>query len=399
MDYKQNGAYNLKRVELKFGDGVAINLIPLMLDATIYESLFKVGVSGNITLMDSNSLYTENFLGNGERIEIEFVTAGSDSEIKVDCVVYKSSPPTRTTENSSGLVLFFATEELINDKRTMLKRAFNGTVVDIVDEIHNKISNKPLATVPSKELHHIVSAHHRPLEMIAGLSRRAISTNNEHGYLYYQNNKQFCFLPLEYLYKQEPIAEYFYNNSGIYDDVNKKEEQSFNDIQDYKIVAVPDMITQITEGVYGSESVNLDIIKKKSTISRYDNQSHFSRNKSLAKTPNMNKELVDGTPDTRSFFLDNEPHPFHEFRPKNIGVILNGQKYAANVSVFGDSSLTCGSIIKAQLPIWGTEAKKNDGSPDPFSGKFLVAEIKHVLKKQQYMQTLKVIKDAFEVGK
>lgn len=399
MKYTQNGSYVLKKLELQFDDGVAHNLIPLFMDVSIYESMFSVGMSGNITIMDTNSIYNENFLGNGERVEIVFETSGTNKEISVSGIVYKCSPPTRINEHTSGLLLNFCSDEIINNSRTRVTKSYNDVCSNIVKYLHEKISTKKLISVETKEINHFVGANQNPIQVIANLSRRSMSVNNEGGYLYFENNQQFCYLPIEYLYKQDPVTQYKYKTANIYYDVSKKEEESFSAIQDYSIIDVPDFMQQIDDGVLGSSSTNLNLLEKSFYKSEYDNISQFNKTNSLAKTPNLNNELVNNKNTDKLYtYVDDFQKPFQNFRLKNINTILNTQRYAARITVFGDTNNVCGSIIICALPVWGTEANKGK-IPDPYSGKFLVAEIKHTLKRTQYTQTMKLVKDAFEVGK
>jgi hypothetical protein len=399
MKYTQNGSYVLKKLELQFDDGVAHNLIPLFMDVSIYESMFSVGMSGNITIMDTNSIYNENFLGNGERVEIVFETSGTNKEISVSGIVYKCSPPTRINEHTSGLLLNFCSDEIINNSRTRVTKSYNDVCSNIVKSLHEKISTKKLINVETKEINHFVGANQNPIQVIANLSRRSMSVNNEGGYLYFENNQQFCYLPIEYLYKQDPVTQYKYKTANIYYDVSKKEEESFSAIQDYSIIDVPDFMQQIDDGVLGSSSTNLNLLEKSFYKSEYDNISQFNKTNSLAKTPNLNNELVNNKNTDKLYtYVDDFQKPFQNFRLKNINTILNTQRYAARITVFGDTNNVCGSIIICALPVWGTEANKGK-IPDPYSGKFLVAEIKHTLKRTQYTQTMKLVKDAFEVGK
>jgi hypothetical protein len=399
MKYTQNGSYILKKLELQFDDGVAYNLIPLFMDVSIYESMFSVGMSGNITIMDTNSLYNENFLGNGERVEIVFETAGTKKEISVSGIVYKCSPPARINEHTSGLLLNFCSDEIINNSRTRVTKSYNDVCSNIVKLLHEKISTKKLLSIETKEINHFVGANQNPIQVIANLSRRSMSVNNESGYLYFENNQQFCYFPIEYLYKQEPLAQYKYKTANIYDNVLKKEEESFSSIQDYSVIDVPDFMQQIDDGVLGSSSTNLNLLEKRFYKSKYDNVSEFDKKNSLAKSANLNNELVNNRNTDKLYtYVDDFQKPFQNFRLKNINTILNTQRYAARITVFGDTHNVCGSIILCNLPVWGKDANKGK-IPDPFSGKFLVAEIKHTLKRTQYTQTMKLVKDAFEVGK
>lgn len=396
--YKQNGQYNLKVAELILPNEDRIDLRNVFLDISLYESIFNQTMSGNISLIDSTNELNREFLGNGETIHLDFETAGSKNNIVFYGTVYKCSPPTRVSEHTSGLILYFVSTELINSSRMTVEDAFNDQTSNITKTLFDRIKNrKNLEVTETKSIQKFVPAGHNTLEMISDLASRSISKNNEYGYLFYEDSKRFHFTPIQKLYQQESLSSYFYKNSGVFNDVTKKEEESFNSIQDYEIVSMPDLIEQIDDGTLGSKSVNLNLIEKSIVEYTYDNVSQFDRDKSLGKVPNLvaniNKKYNDVT-EFRSWFVN---EPFHKSRFFNIKELLNAQRFGAKISVFGDTSLVAGGIINCTLPVWGTNAL--NGVPDPFSGRCLIVGIKHTLQRTKYVQTLKLSKDAFEVGK
>lgn len=400
QDYKQNGQYNLKRLELILPSGDRIDLKTLFVDISLYESLLTPTMSGNVSIIDSTNQYNSELLGNGEEIYIDFETAGSNNNIQYYGVVYKSSPPSRVSEHASGFILYFTSKERINSSRMIVADAFNGQSSNITQTLFKRIKNKKnLEVVNSKNIQKFVSAGHSPFDIIGDLAARSISSQNEYGYLFYEDNKQYNFRPIENLYGQEPANLYAYKNSGYFKDVKEKEQEAFNSIQDYEIISLSDFLLQIDDGVLGSTSVNLNILEKSIVTNTYDNVSTFDKNKSLGKVPNLVDLTNPDKQDTKEFRTWFENDPFHKTRFYNIKELLNTQRYAAKISVFGDTANKAGDIIICALPVWGSEALNNGKVPDPYSGKFLVMEIKHTIQKTKYTQTLKLVKDSFEVGK
>jgi|AntRauTorcE11897_2_1112592.scaffolds.fasta_scaffold00173_20 hypothetical protein len=398
-DYKQNGQYNLKRVELILPSGDSLDLKTSFLDISLYESLITPTMSGSISIIDSANTYNSELLGNGEEIHIDFETAGSSNNISYYGVVYKSSPPTRLSEHASGIILYFSSKERITSSRMIVSDAFNNQSSEIVKTLFGRIKNKKNIDIrQTKNIHKFVPASHSPFQIIGDLASKSISSQNEYGYLFYEDNKQFNFKPIQYLYTQNPITQYAYKNAGYFKDVNKKEEESFNSIQDYEIVSVSDLLQQIDDGVLGSTSVNLNILEKSIVTNTYDNVSAFDKNKSSGKTPNMRDLTNPNKTDIKEIEIGMNNAPSDKARFYNIKEILNSQRYAAKISVFGDTSTKAGDIIICALPVWGTDAQNNDKVPDPYSGRCLVFGIKHTIQKTKYTQSLKLVKNAFEVG-
>lgn len=399
--YSQNGQYNLKKVELILPDGNRIDLKNVFLDISIYESLMSTTMSGNISIVDSSNQFNSEFLGNGEVIYLDFETAGSKNNIVYYGTVYKCSPPNRVSEHSSGIILYFTSSELINNNRMIVEDAFNDQSSNVVNTLFNRVKNKKnIDIVKSKNINKFVSASHTPFEIISDLAARSISSANDHGYLFYENNREFNFKPIQYLYQQKSSNSYYYKTAGVFKDSKKREEEAFNSIQDYEIVAMPNLIEQIDDGVLGSTSVNLNLLDKAIVENRYDNQSAFDRNKSLGKLPNLKTNMINNQysdiKEVRTWLRND---PFHKARFVNIKELLNAQRYGAKISVFGDTANVVGAIVECSLPVWGSEANKNANVPDPFSGRCLIIAIKHTIQKTKYTQTLKLVKDSFEAGK
>lgn len=399
MKYENNGQYNISTLNIidpKSGD--KIDIIPLFIDLTLYESIFSVTMSGNVSIVDSTSLYNDLALGNGEEIEIEFVTAGSDASIKYTGTVYKSSPPTRVNEHSTGLILYFCSKELINSNRTTIKRSFNQEIHKSVQHIHNLIRHqqKPFNFTETKELVHYVGANKKPVDTISNLSRKAISVKDHSGYLYFENSREFVFKPIEELFTANPVADYKYGESGFYENTDNKESEVFNKISDYKIIEIPDILAQIEDGVYGTKAITLNLRDKKVSTHTYDNESDHKDRQSLGSFPNLRKGLVNSTNEDKiGVFYDDNAKPYQGYKHDNVNVLTNSQKFQVLISVLGDSSIACGQVITCFLPVWGSTANKGDFR-DFFSGNALITEIKHTIKnKGQYTQSFKLVRDAF----
>ncbi|MNE96402.1 hypothetical protein D3C80_1946030 [compost metagenome] len=75
--------------------------------------------------------------------------------------------------------------------------------------------------------------------------------------------------------------------------------------------------------------------------------------------------------------------------------LLKSNSFTVNIGTFGNSALKAGLVIKATIPSFSQDSLgPNDF--DNISGKFLVAEIKHILSGKMYNQRIKLIKDSFE---
>ena len=408
--YKNNGDYNLHRCVLIIGENESkteIDISNVFQDVTIYESIHSSFMSGSVVLTDNLNLLDFATLGYGEKILIEFSTAGIENKTVFEGTVYSVSEPYRATEHTTLYTLYFASYSSIFAKRTRHWTAHKEkTMSEIVKAVFEETAQyawadnkKPLEVTDTETRRYILFTGHDTVEAVKLCAKYARSTNDECGFVFYENSKSFCFKPLEQLMKQEPVMEYFLSQKGAYsgngqttnqEAVKSGFEESFNNYQDLIFEKNKTHLESIIDGSLGM-TYNFVSIRD-----RYNQKVTSDVGK------HVNKKLSDNPYMANYVELDNEGKIVvipqiqlfgdEETVVRNDAVLKRCNNISINIATFGNSELKVGDVVKANIPRWSTNMGEED-SVDRYSGNYLVAEIKHVLNRNAYNTRLKIIRD------
>lgn len=403
--YVRSGQYELVKMVIltNTSNPIELDISASFMDAVIYESIFDGTMSGNVSFVDTNNTVQRYGLGRGETVTITWYTTGIEgSPITVVGTVYDCQGPMPLGDQAGGFTLHFASPEFIASMQQKLFSGHTDSCSAIVEAIIKKVGRqapakaKPLLATPTRNIEHIVFSGQTPTRGIDMCSRRAVSTTNMSGYLFYENNQEFRFAPVEELYEQEPIAEYAFRSNASYDDVDNAYEESFNTFQDFEIEEPNKFIDDIHDGQYGSAHGFLSIMDKSMTVHTYNAKDKFDPTKSLGKNAmSLNQGFNEQNSDRVSLHYRSSKQENESSVVDNGLKLLKSNSFAVNIGTFGNSALKVGLTMKASVPSNSSESL-TPGGHDNISGKFLIAEIKHILTPKIYNARMKIIKDAYE---
>lgn len=405
--YFENGQYNLNKliITTNTANPIELDISAVFKDITIYESIYNNTISGNVTIVESMNMIREYAIGNYEKIRMEFTTAGVDEVTIVNAIIYKVSKPFRMSEHAAGHTLYFASEESFNSIALKTFTGHEEEISGIVEKLYERVKrseeSKPLEVEKTMNIENYLFTGNSIFEAINMVAEQAVSATDDNGYVFYEDLSKFNFVSLEHLYKKEPVIEYVYKNSGVFDDVKTgRGEEAFNSYQDFEIMDYNSYSQKLIDGEYGGAWGNFSIYNKILSIYNYSIASNFVPGKSLGASPitlpngwanNYNSKLAISY--TSNFGT--------KFIPTVNGrmVKLRSSNFVVSIGVFGDSTLRVGNTCIANIPNWSSNGMQPSGSDkDVYSGKFLITEIKHVFTQKLYTQRIKIIKDAYEVS-
>lgn len=404
--YQNNGQYVIEELILdpteNRDESQFINLIPLMVECDIYESMEDKVMSGAISIIDAAAIDDIFPIDGFERIKISFHTAGNDSHpIEYEGYIYKVGPKHRITEHSNGMTLYFCSEASLLSTRSFVQSGYSDSPDAIVDNIYRqylqRFTRKRLETSRAKGICNHVFGAMTPLEAISVLERYGSSVDGNTGYVFYEDNQKFNFKPLQELYQQEPIASYKYGLGGTFDDVDKRNEEAFERIQDIRARDENSVSDHVMDGLYGSKHSIFDLMTKTFVDDSnvlYNKDEWFDSNKSLGKHSSRKKQEQKEDVIRMSYGSGVDDLILHQDRIDGMMKRIELELFIADILVFGDSKLKVGDVIEAYIPNLNMDQQNLES---PFSGKFLITAIKHMLKPDMYTQALQIQKDAYEV--
>lgn len=399
--YTSSGNYELSKLVLRVEDaspenntGLSWDLRPFMVEASLFESIENVTMSGYVTIVESFNINDVLPLYGNEIIELEFNTAGSDHAVTYTGRVYKVTDRHRISEHAMGYVIKFVSEASLLSQRTFVNRGFKSTICEMVNTIYgSKLSGsveKPLSLEKTKGIHTYTIGEQKPLEAILWLSRQAKAKDDNSGFVFFENHDEFVFSSLQTLYSRPAVAKYHSGHSGVYSDVKKKHEEEFERLQDVEMFENNSILDRFMEGVHGSEHMYFDLIEKRVTKHSYDNETEYNPEKSLGEIVNK-KKVERGRDLLRLRYVSGDQYIRDEVQ--NLMTIKQSEMFKGRIVVYGDSKLLAGDIIEVNFPVWTSYEKDLKSA---FSGKVLVSGIRHLLTQSGYTQNILVRKDAYQ---
>ena len=386
-----------------------------------YESIESPSISMTVRFIDIDQVLGRKGITGGELIEVT-VKDGDEDEFKITKdhkMMLNAVTDMNTTSQSQEATLEFVSQETIINETARLNKKFTGNISQTVEDILTKdkkgirtkkkvFGPKTLTTDDDVTIekdraansYSFVGNLKRPFDTIQWLCSKTQSGKENFGFLFFENLDGYHFRSIEQLIKQEALPyeqtdDPFNNGEGAIILQNKL-NQSNNIGMNCRM------------GMYANKTIFIDIENQTADVDDFD----------ITKIE-LNKELklMDGI----------EKHPTRlMLRVNDVGVaqvgsaktdtvprselaVYQNKSYIRNNLLFSQSlsisiplntTLRVGLMLDVKLP-----SKKGDGttetssfgnekSNDP-SGRYLIAELRHLIGRQKAETQLKLIRDVF----
>ena len=428
------GDVRIKRLILVSAVGKFINVLDYLVELNIYESIFKPGLSGTLTLGDSRNLIKDFPILGEELLIVEFTTPGTAISIEKLFRVHSLIDKNYVSDGASQVyTLHFVSVEIFRDISNPIFRSFNGTPSDIITDIFNEYlrttrnvstSNSSRSSNTSDKLTNLtvlgrtknnvrfVSPGWTPIQCINWLCGHAESAGSSASdFLFWETNKGFYFGSIDDIIRQQDKlnAGNYYYSSTLMGSPDTSIGKKMMGIEDITFKKVFDQLDNNMSGFLSSRVVNVDIMNK--TYENYDydytdeytSYSHLAGKNSLP----LHKITTSRNPTTHSivnysipklYDIDNNFSERYKFvfgnRRSNL---LRLQNFVMTVLIPGRTDLEAGSIIDITLPRGfptAPEEKTQDSRDELYSGKYLITSINHKINPINHHITMEVTRDS-----
>lgn len=295
------------------------NLIDMVLELNIFESIYSNIIVGTITLIDSNDLMQFLPIIGKESISIDCILPGEDESnnwIIENFQIYKVSDRKIQSDKVQHYTLWFCSPEFIINSKTRVTKSWNNKTVDqIVKDIFDnnlKYNSDKKLNIPTKTLGNqtYISPAWRPLEVINWLcENRSINNNNLADYMFFESftsdykDTQFNFVSISELTQQSPVAKFTYEPMNLVSNIDKLKLHNVEDISFQKDI---DTLRLKLNGLYNQTIIYYDPIRKKTVTEKIKYKDIFEKT-SQFKFGNLTPILdEDFTPDVTSVLMVNE---------------------------------------------------------------------------------------------
>ena len=381
-----------------------------------YESIESPSISMTLRFIDIDQVIGRKGITGGELIELT-VKDGDEEEFKITKdhkLMLNAVSDMNTTAQIQEATLEFISQETIINETARLNKKFAGnvsqTVKDILTEDKKGIKTKKKVFGPKKEgeieedratnSYSFVGNLKRPFDTIQWLCAKSQSSTKNFGFLFFENLDGYHFRSIENLLKQEPLR-YEQTDSPF-------ESQNKAIILQNKLNRSNDIGMNCRMGMYANKTIYIDIENQGASVDDFD-VTKLELNKpvklmdGLEKHPTRLMLRVDDVGVAQVGAAKSETVPKSELaKYQNKSYIRNNLLFSQSLSISIplNSTLRVGVVIDIKLP-----TKKGDGtnqtdsfgsekSNDP-SGRYLIAELRHLIGRGKSETQLKLIRDVF----
>lgn len=434
-DYRYPGDYQLENILIMDSSGVGFVLSELMIEVNIFQDMFQPFMKIEIAVNDSAALL--NAFGNGviggEMIYVSFKTA--DPNLRLIRLAFLLNSITNRFKTGDGneqyLIEGFSAEYYsVIDKK--ISQSFGGTagkkISEIVDIIYDEYIMTPqiksvykflgdnkmgcdkeyFSAVKSHQttgLHKCVIPNMSPIQTINYLAKDAVDDDVASKYFFYENFDGFQFRSLGKLVEQEPkYKEYVYYPSTLEKSDNAGDGQkTFFNIVDMERVKDIDMLDNMSQGLFGAKTIELDPLRKKATITKFDYQKEVDRFKKLGDTKIHGGSKSDAIVhlktsrrghDTDGVFAKEAPLSSRNVikDPIRDSYFKHVTHNIIRITVYGNSDLNVGDTVYAEFtPSTSYDVPEGDKYT---SGKYLITKVRHKFDKKMYFTIFECVKDS-----
>ena len=390
-----------------------------------YESIESPTISMSLRFLDVDQVIGRKGITGGELIEVT-VKDGDDDEFKITKdhkMMLNSVVDMNTQTKFQEATLEFVSQETIINETSRLNKKFTGNVSQTVKDILTKdkkgILTKKKVFGPDEEQlgdivvekdratnsYSFVGNLKRPFDTIQWLCPKSQSSNQSFGFLFFENLDGYHFRSIENLLKQKSLPPYTQTDSP-FDSENKAI------ILQNKLDSSNDIGMNCRMGMYANKTIYVDIENQGASVVDYD----ITQLK-LKKPPKL-MEGLEKHP-TRLMLRVNDfgvaqvGAAKSEVQPESELAVYQNKSYIRNNLLFSQSlrisiplntTLRVGLILEIKFPVKKGDGKTETGTygtektNDP-SGRYLIAELRHLIGREKAETQLKLIRDVFTPDK
>ena len=340
------GDYHLPFIHLinHTGEGVRSethgeNIVHIMNEFNIYESVFDACVTGSIVVTDTQNLISNLPIQGTERLSFQLTTK-IDNETKdtvINCLeshgkemhVYAITDKRQLSDTVMTYTIHFASREFVRNLRTRVSEAFSGRMDQMVNKIftdENYLdSQKILHFQQTRNQDKIVVPNLNPFAAISMICKRSlpeIERSKGAGYLFYETTKGFHFRSWESLCVDKggnlrDAVQFFRYVQGNRDPITTKMDrdnstvgqqrtdritETYKNVRDYRFTNnFHDVAANTAMGTYGHRVITHNIYNKSYREddyhyhNRWNETSHLEDFPSIVDSP-VDYDTKDGTP-------------------------------------------------------------------------------------------------------
>lgn len=391
----------------------SMDLTKAFVTASVYESIFTPGIIADIEVLDTDDQLGKLKISGDETIDFVFRPPGGQTATYRFALHSLDDVKSSTgAMKSKQYTLKCVSEEALHAKTNYVQKSYNTQISDIVNDIVSDYlkSKKTVDAEETKGMQKIVIPSLNPYKAIDMVRRRAVNNQNKSSsYVFFETRdggqQVFKFSTIEKLFGGSIVKELKQSDAVGHDLTSQVD----NNIIAYE---VPKQLTSTDRIAVGG----------KRRVATFNMRTHEYEYKDV--TPKATDFKSGGTGDYNSAEFKEKYIDSPKIPPQNVIPVDSGsgtrpntnipestadqQAYLAalmqnalKVRVPGDTVLTSGAMVNANIPVKSSTTGFKENDP-LLSGNFLISRIHHEIAgpevRPRYTCVLELIKGNMEQG-
>jgi hypothetical protein len=397
----------------------ATDIWAMVQEFKVSESLLLPICFGECTVLDGLNLIDNTLLKGFDHVQISFGTPDTPQLVTKSFRIFNILDRKRVSNAAQTYRLMFCSEELFLASQYSQSKAFKGKLIsDVVKDLALntlKIPKDRLEIEATAGVTDMMVPYMRPFEAINKMARKSLTQTDHPSFMFYETLLEgFKFKSIETLFKQQPVAEYSYNQSKI--------DSSIIDpfsIVSYIVHRNFDTLSDTQSGKYASNLMTFDILRQSVETIKHDAVDFFNKTMHLegkGKSSNKMEPIQNRKGDAPNQAMEShsrfvpttlnqpnnsyikardpniKPHQIEKTDLQRNAFLQNFHDHRVKIRVPGNPTVKSGDVIK--LTIISPEDQSSEPKDEVMSGNYIITTITHMMTvDRKFFTEMTVVKD------
>jgi hypothetical protein len=410
--------YEISKAMLATNAGGETNIIELIQDIKITESLYNSGLTVAIYCLDSTGLIDLLKIAGNEKIELVIerrdITDKTRKKFELEVYLAEIKDYSTPRPSSKAYTLYCVSEHVYLNAVKVLTRSFNNTPSNLIKSIVSKELNSEIdirnpSTSPIKG----IFPRLRPLSAIAWLLRNSFENATPNFFyetaksgLIFDSYKKILDKDVYDTYDNHPNFKYTSKDEieDLFDEERKKIRKVNSNLNLSKLKASE-------KGAFGSTLHTIDVYNKttETKLYNYKNEQKLNDHPPVTDKMKYNNAKITDYKLGKNYFISYNSGSFegqNNYHAPTDQSILRSEAHHHNLDTIiqdlvlpGDFDIESGDIIDLDIlrnaDVTDEKKEAEDFKDNILSGKHLITGIIHHFSNEGYFMKVKVKKDSF----
>lgn len=382
------------------GQKGSVDLTNLLQMLTIYEDCTLPGMNCEAVVLDDSDLNSVLPLIGEEVLYVNFSTPSLGSFTHSFYITTMTDANPVSSLKSKAFMITGVATEVLAHKTTLVNKSYNTNCSDMVKDIFQKFlnSNKSLTVEQTKGIQQYIVDNKKPFVAIKDILLRSVSQNHESSsYVFFENAYGYHFRTLEDLFSQQ--AQITFTNAEVTS--QSIFQVNFRNILGYNLPDQFNTAEKLGKGAFASTLQTFDLktlLFGTNVIKPNTSSMKFGMSNPLSSDSFKQSHSTSGV---KRFVPKDSTRPdtgIDEMIPKRSAYAAEVDQGRVIINIFGDSSLTVGTMVNLQITQTNADTSLNIASP-LIAGDYLITKLKHLIlppdARPRYRQLLECVSGGY----